>query len=102
MEETMKREHEHRLTAVEDRSKSNTHRIDRLEKTTSALNSLATSVAVMANEQKRMGENLEKVTEAIETIEAKPGKRWDSIVEKAILTIVGILVGAALAHFGIK
>ena len=101
MDDSMKREHEHRLTAVEDRSKSNTHRIDRLEKTTSALNSLATSVAVMANEQKRMGENLEKVTEAIETIEAKPGKRWESITEKIILCVVAALVGAALAHFGL-
>ena len=37
-----------RLSAVEQRSKSNSHRLDALEKQTEAVNRLATSVAVMA------------------------------------------------------
>ena len=37
-----------RLSAVEQRSKSNSHRLDALERHTEAVNTLATSVAVMA------------------------------------------------------
>ena len=36
------------ISAVEQRGKSNSHRLDALEKQTEALNTLATSVAVMA------------------------------------------------------
>ena len=43
---------EHRLAEVEQRSKSNTHRIDELAKEQKTLNELATSVAMMTQEQK--------------------------------------------------
>ena len=43
--------HESRLTAVEERSKSNTHRIDKLEESTEAINRIATSVEVIAERQ---------------------------------------------------
>ena len=41
------------------------------------------------------------VEKQVENIEAKPAKRWESIVEKVILAVVAALVGAALAHFGL-
>ena len=41
-----------RLAEVDARSKSNTHRIDALEKSQEVLNKLATSVEVMATELK--------------------------------------------------
>ena len=41
-----------KLAETEARSKSNTHRLDHLEKSTEAINRLATSVEVMAKEQK--------------------------------------------------
>ena len=49
------KEYEHRLTDVESRCKSNTHRIDKLEESTEAINRLATSVEVMATKQDAMG-----------------------------------------------
>ena len=42
-------EHERRLTQVEQRSKSNTHRLEKLEASTEAINRLATSMEVMVN-----------------------------------------------------
>lgn len=51
-------EHEYefaeRLAEVEQRSKSNTHRIESVEKSQEALNQIATSVAVMAEQQKNI------------------------------------------------
>ena len=49
------KEYEHRLTDVESRCKSNTHRIGKLEESTEAINRLATSVEVMATKQDAMG-----------------------------------------------
>ena len=45
-----------KLAETEARSKSNTHRLDHLEKSTEAINRLATSVEVMAKEQKHQTE----------------------------------------------
>lgn len=94
-------EHEKRLADVENRAKSNTRRLEKLEESTEAITKLATSVQVMATKQDGMAETLDRLDTKVELIEAKPGKRWDSIVEKIILAIAAALVGAVLAHFGL-
>lgn len=50
-----------KLAETESRSKSNTHRIDRLEKSADALNRLATSIEVMATEQGHQTEAIKGV-----------------------------------------
>lgn len=94
-------EHEKRLADVENRSKSNSKRLDRLEEYTEAINKLATSVQVMATKQDGMSETLDRLDAKVENIETKPAKRWDAITEKVILMLVAAVVGAALAHFGL-
>ena len=96
-----------KLADVEHRSTGNTRRIEKLEQQTDALNSLASSVEVMANEQKHQTEAILDIKTSVtalggkvETLERKPGKRWDSIVEKAIFTIVAAVIGFILAKIG--
>lgn len=98
-----------KLTETEQRSKSNTHRIDELEQDQKALNKLATSVAVMAQEQQtirkdvaKSGEDIKAVRKSIEALQAAPGKRWEKVVEKIILVAVGAVVAWLLARMGIK
>ena len=90
-----------KLVETEARSKSNTHRIDKLEQSTEAINRLATSVEVMATKQDTMNENLDKIAEKVEQIEAEPGKRWKSVVEKVTLLVVAAVVGYILARVGL-
>ncbi len=97
-----------RFAEVDQRSKSNTRRIDKLEQQTAALNSLAASVEVMANEQKHQTEamldikkDLTTLDSKVETLERKPGKRWDSISDKAILTVIAAIIGFFLAKIGL-
>lgn len=104
----MELEYEHRLTEVESRSKSNTHRIDNLEQSTKAITSIATSVEVMATELKHqttaMAEiktNVAKLDSKVETIEQKPAKRWDSVVEKAILVVLTAIITYILSKVGL-
>lgn len=93
--------HEQRLTEVEARSKSNTKRIDKLEKSTEAINKLATSMEVMVVKQEEVAETVGKLDKKVGDLETKPAKRWDALVEKIILTIAAALVGFLLAQIGL-
>ena len=78
-------EHEQRLTAVEERSKSNSHRLDKLEESNEVISRLATSMEVMANKQEQVADTVDKLDGKVTALERKPGKRWDGFVEKLIL-----------------
>lgn len=81
-----------RIVEVEQRSKSNTHRLDAVEKNQEALNSIATSVAVMAEQQKNISDKVDTIDAKVDTLEAKPGKRWDGLVDKVLLVLAGAFV----------
>lgn len=96
------------LTEVDARSKSNCKRLDALEKNFEDLHRLATSVEVIAKELEHqtseMGEIKEKVSKLdckVETIEKKPGKRWEAIVEKVLLIAVGAIAAWLLSQVGL-
>lgn len=102
-------EYEHRLTEVESRTKSNTHRIDKLEESTEAINRLATSMEVMLSEQKhqtsaisKIETNVAKLDSKVETIEQKPAKRWESVTEKAILMLVTAVLTYIFTKIGLQ
>lgn len=89
-------EHEYefaeKLIEIDQRSKSNSHRIETVEKNQQALNDIATSVAVMAEQMKAMNQNVDDLTDKVEALETKPAKRWDSVVDKLIGALVGAFV----------
>ena len=94
-------EMEARLTRVEERSKSNTHRLDEMDEKVDTLNRLATAVEVMATEQKHQTETMAEIKTdvtalgtKVDAIEKKPGKRWDGMVDKFLAGIVGALATA--------
>lgn len=93
-----------RLAEVEARSKSNTHRIDALEKSQEVLNKLATSVEVMATELKHQTAAVAEIkadvadlTEKVEAVEQKPAKRWDGMVDKFVAGLVGAVATLIIA-----
>lgn len=90
-----------RLSSLEQRCKSNTHRLDKLEQTTAAVQELAVSMQLLAEKQSQTADTVKRLDEKVSTLEAQPGKRWNSLVEKVVLTIVAALVGFALAQVGI-
>lgn len=94
-------EHERRLTAVEDRSKSNAHRIDKLEESTEAINRLATSMEVMVVKQEEVANTVVKLDEKVTILETKPAKRWDALVDKIIWAVAAAVVGFLLARIGL-
>ena len=94
-------EHERRLTEVEERSKSNSHRLDKLEESTEAINRLATSMEVMAEHQEQVVETVGRLDTKVADLEEKPAKRWDALVDKIVWAIAAALIGFVLAQMGL-
>ena len=99
---------EHRLTEVEQRSKSNQHRLETLEKEHGVLHSMAASLEVMANEQKHQTETIAgvktdvgRLESKVDVLESKPAKRWEAVVEKALLAVVAAVVAYFLGRMGL-
>lgn len=90
-----------KLQETTDRSLRNEGRIKKLESEHEVLQQLVTSVAVMAEQMKNMNTSVTTLTEKVDRIEEKPGKRWDSLVDKIILTLAAAVVGFILAKFGL-
>lgn len=89
------------ISAVEQRGKSNSHRLEALEKQMEAVNSLATSVAVMAEKVETTGEKVDGLCTDVQELKSEPGKRWKSVVERVIYIIVAAVVGFILARLGL-
>lgn len=94
-------EHERRLTEVEQRSKSNTKRLDKLEESTEAINRLATSMEVMVEKQGQVAETVEKLDGKVTALEQKPAKRVDSLVDKIIWAVCAAVITFILARIGL-
>ena len=93
--------HERRLTQVEQRAKSNTHRLERLEESTEAINRLATSMEVMVSKQEQVAETVEKLDSKVTALEEKPVRRVDSLVDKIIWAVCAAVLAFLLARIGL-
>lgn len=91
---------EHRLTTVEDRSKSNSHRLDDVEKRQDKLDELVSAVNVLANREENVENDVKEIKGDVKTLTNKSGKRWDGLVDKIILTVAAAIVGFVLSRIG--
>ena len=94
-------EHEKRLTEVEERSKSNSHRLDDVEKRQNNLDKLVATVEVLAVKENTVENDVKEIKRDVKMLTNKPAQKWDSMVEKIILTLVAGIVGFLLSQLGI-
>ena len=99
---------EERVAANEEGLKSCKRRLDVVEKQQEAIHELATSIKVMASEQKHQTEAINLVRKdvtrldgKVDALEMKPAKRWDGLVDKLVWGIVGAVLAFMLAQIGI-
>lgn len=97
-----------KLAEVDARSKSNTHRLDEMDDKVDTLQRLTTAVEVMAAEQKHQSETMTEIKndvtalgQKVDTIEKKPGKRWDNMVWEVLKWGVLLLLGIAAVKIGL-
>ena len=92
-------EMEHRLTEVESRSKSNTHRIDKLERVTEEIHTMSTTMIQLVEEVKHTNETVsslnqkvEKMDSRVDDMERAPGKEWSNAKRTLFNTAVGAII----------
>lgn len=96
----MEREFEHRLTEVEERSKSNTHRLDDMEHRQDDLDKLVTTVALLAEREQNIEGSVEEIKTVVKILTSKSANRWDNLVNQAIGILAAAVIGYIIAHFG--
>ncbi len=65
------------------------------------LNALERSDAVQEAQYKTILDKLDALTQKVEALEARPGKRWESIVEKAIWAVAAAVIAFLLGRVGL-
>lgn len=94
-------EHERRMTEIDARSKSNTKRIDEMEKRQDDLAELVSTVKVLALREAKVENDVEEIKNDIKSLTNKPAQRWENLIDKTITTIVAALIGFLMAKIGL-
>lgn len=76
--------------------KHHTEQISKLQDNQKTLQEMASSIAVMARDQKTLTNKVDAVIAKVDVLEGRPGKRWDTLITALIGAVVGILVGILL------
>lgn len=97
----METEYEHRLTEVEERAKSNSHRLDDVEKRQDDLDELVSTVKVLAIREENVETDVKEIKSDVKSLTNKPAQRWDRMVEKVIWAVVAAVAGFMLAQIGL-
>lgn len=90
-----------KLQETTDRSLRNEGRIKNLEGESSVLHQLSTSVAVMAEQMKTMNTSVSALADEVEELKEKPGKRWDSLVDKIVWAVAAALLSFVITQLGL-
>ena len=84
------------------------HRMDGVERNGEVLRELAASVKVMAAELRGQGETMKEIKKdvtalgsKVDVIEGKPGRRWESLTEKALWAVCAAVIAFLCGRVGL-
>lgn len=86
-----------KLVEVDQRSKSNKHRLDKMEERQDNLEQLTNAFAKMETEQGYIKKDVGEIKADVKALAEIPAKRWESIIERIITVVVGAIVGYLLS-----
>lgn len=96
------------VAEIDQRSKSNTHRLNEVSEKIDTLQRLTTAVEVMAMEQKHQTDTMEEIKtdvtnlgQKVDIIEKKPGKRWDNMVGYVLSALAAGMIAFLLGRIGL-
>ena len=88
---------EHRLTEIEQRSKSNTKRIDKLEQIQSELKAISTTLVKVGDKVEYLGNSVDYLSAKVEATEEQPKKTLGTIKSAIITSIISGLIAIAIS-----
>ncbi len=96
-------ETEHRLTEIEQRSRSNTHRLDKLEPIVNEIHTMSNTMVQLVQEVKHTNEAVNKLDEKVDRMDSRvdevekaPAKKWNKVKDTIITSVIGAIVGFLL------
>ena len=92
----MELEHEKRLTETEQRSKSNSHRLDKLEPIVEEIHNMSETLVEMTVEMRHTNQNVKDIKEKVDVLEQEPAKKWKDSTKAIFNAFLGAM-GSALA-----
>ena len=90
-----------KVQRVDDRSRSNSHRLDEVEKKLTDNEKMLASIARLDQRQKDMDTDVKEIKADVKALAGKPAKRWEAVVEKALMAVVTAIVGYVLIKLGL-
>lgn len=91
---------EHRLTATEDREKSNTRRIEKLEKVVDVIHEMSRTMVKLVEQIKTTNESVQELKCKVDKMEREPAeahKQFKKTIATSIATaVIGAIIGALL------
>ena len=87
------------LTENTQRSKSNSKRIDELERNAEILNKMVSSLKVLATNQHNMSIQIEKIDNKVSRLEEAPLKRWQAMIGYVLASICSAGAGVIIGFF---
>ena len=88
---------EHRLTEIEQRSKSNTMRIYKLEQIQSELKAISTTLVKVGDKVEYLGKSVDYLSDKVEATEEQPKKTLGTIKSAIITSIISGLIAIAIS-----
>ena len=85
------------IALIDARGKSNTHRLDELNTRVDNIEDLTSSVKVLAAREERVEKDVKEIKSDVKELTARSGKRWESLVDKAIAVLTGAFVAWVLS-----
>lgn len=85
------------IAKIDERSKSNTHRLDEQEKRIDNIEELTTSVKVLATREERVESDVKEIKTDVKKLTERPAKRWEGLVDKIIAALAGAFIAWLIA-----
>ena len=87
-------DHERRLTEVEQRAKSNSHRLQELEPVVKEIHNMSETLVEMTAEMKHTNRNVEEIKDKVENMEQEPARQWKDSKKAMLNAFLGAIVTA--------
>lgn len=80
------------------RSKSNSHRIDDLERNAEILNNMVSSLKMLASNQRNMALQIDKIDDKLTRLEEAPTRRWQTVLGYIVASFCSAGIGMILSN----
>ena len=98
----MERKDIERLVEVDDRSKSNTKRLNEHE---IRIDALEKTYSIMEKMDYRMGKvehSVEQINEKLDKNKDEKGKKWDKLIDYLFYFVLAVMLGVIIKQLGLK